>query len=379
MSSSRILTFQQALDKTQDIKRHLLLGNGFSIALFPDRFRYGSLLDEADFSAHPQARQAFDALGTTDFEVVIHALKQAVTLLPLYGGDATTRQTMTQHAEALKELLVQAIAGKHPERPSDITGSQYQSCRAFLAHFGGESRNLKPTGGKDLRGCYYSLNYDMLLYWTLLHAEVINWNSSDPLASIIETTEKIDHDDGFRAPDDDPDAAYVTWDGEEAHSQSVFYLHGALHLYDHGHELQKKCWERSGGIPLIDQIRLSLSEGRFPLFVSEGNSKGKYERIRHAGYLHKSLRSFAEICRNKTAVLFIFGHSLAENDAHILKQIEKGKVGCIYISLFGSPTEPYNKAIIQKAKSMQRARSERYPLEVNFYDAVSANVWGQAT
>jgi hypothetical protein len=71
---------------------------------------------------------------------------------------------------------------------------------------------------------------------------------------------------------------------KETHHQTIYFLHGGLHIYDYGHELQKKCWERSGGIPLVDQIRASLNEGRFPLFVSEGSSQGKFERIRHSAY-----------------------------------------------------------------------------------------------
>jgi hypothetical protein len=178
-------------------------------------------------------------LGTTDFEVVIQALRQAVSLLPLYSTDHNALDHMAQHAETLKELLVQAIAGRHPERPSDISEKQYLSCRQFLANFAGESRNLKPNGGKDLRAHIFTLNYDLLLYWTLLHDQVTDWNAADPLSSVIETTEALQHDDGFRAPDDDPAAAYVTWDGEENHYQNVYFLHGAVHLYDYGYELQK--------------------------------------------------------------------------------------------------------------------------------------------
>src|ERR1035438_2447842 len=100
-----VITFEEALAQTEDVKRHLLLGNGFSIALFPNRFSYGSLLDSVDFTAYPQAKLAFDALGTTDFEIVIQALRQAVTLLPIYGGDVAAKALMEQHAEALKELL----------------------------------------------------------------------------------------------------------------------------------------------------------------------------------------------------------------------------------------------------------------------------------
>jgi Domain of unknown function (DUF4917) len=371
------ITFTEALNITASTKRHLLLGNGFSISLFRDRFSYVSLLEKADFTALPESRKAFDLLGTTDFEVVIHALRQAIALFPLYSADSDARSRMEQHAESLKELLVQAIAGRHPERPSDVTEAQYLACRQFLAHFAGESRNLKSNRGKDLRGNIYTLNYDLLLYWTLLHDQVIDWNPAQPLASVMKFTEALQHDDGFRAPDDDPEAAYVTWDGEETHHQCIFFLHGGLHLYDYGHELQKKCWERSGGIPLVDQIRASLNEGRFPLFVSEGSSEGKFERIRHSAYLHKGLRSFAEICRTVGASLFIFGHSLASNDTHILKQIEKGKIGQIYISLYGNLASEVNRAIIARAQQMAAVRNESYPLEVQFFDAASANIWGQ--
>jgi hypothetical protein len=137
---SRIISFQQALQETTEIKRHLLLGNGFSIALFPDRFRYGSLLEMADFSDIPEAKHAFEVLDTTDFEVVVEALKHCTALLPLYSTDNVAAKKMASHAEALKEILVRAIAGRHPDRPSDINEAQYKACRAFLANFVGESR-----------------------------------------------------------------------------------------------------------------------------------------------------------------------------------------------------------------------------------------------
>lgn len=239
-----VMTFADALAESDGAKRHLLLGNGFSIALFPDRFRYVSLLEEADFSRSPEVREAFAVLGTTDFEVVINALRDAVTLLPLYSDDAALAERMIQHAELLKDLLVQAIAGRHPERPSDIAEAQYEACRAFLSHFVGEHRNRRNEGGKELRGKIYTVNYDLLLYWTLLHDEVIQWNAEDPLQSVLEPTEPLLHDDGFRAPALEPDAPYVTWEAEgAADSQNIHFLHGALHLYDYGPDLQKKCWE----------------------------------------------------------------------------------------------------------------------------------------
>ncbi len=370
-----ILTFAEALLQTETVKRHLLLGNGFSIALFPNRFRYGSLLDAVDFSNFPEVCLAFDALETTDFEVVIHALRQCTALLPLYAGNDVAQIRMGEHAEALKELLVQAIAGKHPERPSDVTEEQYRSCRRFLAHFSGDSRDLKNSGGKDLRGSLYSLNYDLLLYWTLLHNQIAIVDPQHPLQWQLEDTEPIEHNDGFLAPDDEPDAQYVTWDGEESHKQCVFFLHGALHIFDHGSEIQKKCWERSGGIPLVDQIRMALDEGRFPLFVSEGSSDGKFDRIRHSAYLHKGLRSFRANCDVKVASLFLFGHSLAESDAHILKQIQKGKCAHLFVSVYGDPTSTTNREIMARASRMVTLRDDRSPLNVQFFDAESAKIW----
>ena len=375
--SVELLTFDAALAQTVNMKRHLLLGNGFSIALFPDRFRYGSLLEEADFTGLIEARQAFDALTTTDFEAVIHALRQVIAVVPLYSPDTDVVNRISNQAEALKELLVQAIAGRHPERPSDITELQYVSCRTFLAHFAGEPRDRSRSGGKDLRGNIYSVNYDLLLYWVLLHDQITLTDPNDPWTFRAITMDPIQHDDGFRSPDEEPDAAYVAWDGEEAHQQNIHYLHGALHLYDYGHQLQKKCWERSGGIPLVNQIRDALNEGRFPLFVAEGNSKGKFERIRHSGYLHKALRSFRGNCDVKSATLFIFGHSLAENDVHIIDQIRKGKIQHVYISLHGDPQQPWNQQIIAQANDLGPFRPERYPLTVQFFDAASARVSGR--
>lgn len=168
---------------------------------------------------------------------------------------------------------------------------------------------------------------------------------------------------------------YVTWDAEAAHAQNINFLHGALHLFDYGAQLQKKCWERSGGTPLIDQIREALDEGRFPLFVSEGQSTGKLDRIRHSAYLAKSLRSFRGNCDQKKPALFIFGHSLAENDAHVLMQIEKGRCSQVFISLYGDPGNDTNRAIVARAELIQQRRNPRQPLELFFYDAESAHVW----
>src|SRR5690349_12619066 len=130
-------TFAEAIaDSEQFSKRHLLLGNGLSIACRADIFHYGSLFAQADFSSAPEVASAFDALGTQDFEATIRALENAARILPAYVSSGAAAPTkMLEHAAILKEILVQTIAGNHPHIPLDIPDEKFWACRRFLSHF----------------------------------------------------------------------------------------------------------------------------------------------------------------------------------------------------------------------------------------------------
>ena len=94
MSAPPILSYPDVLAET-DKRRHLLLGNGFSIACRPDLFRYDKLFDRADFSKLSRARKAFDRLNTTNFEAVIRALRN-FALLSDQIGRASCRERVLQ-------------------------------------------------------------------------------------------------------------------------------------------------------------------------------------------------------------------------------------------------------------------------------------------
>lgn len=335
-------TFQQAIGEAQRYnKRHALLGNGFSIACRPNIFTYGRLYEQADFSQiSPTAKFAFEALGTQDFERVIKALRDSAGIVKAYGGPTALASQLSQDADGLRELLVQTIASSHPAWPGDIEEAEYAACRSFLGYF----------------DTIYTLNYDLLLYWTKMHTPEV---------------ERHDSDDGFRTPEDDPEAAYVVWEPGQSRSQSIWFLHGALHVFDSGTEVQKYTWSKTG-IRLIDQIREALGRGYFPIFVSEGTSAEKYERIRHNDYLAKAYRSFESI----QGALFIYGHSLAENDDHYLRCIRKGKVSHLYVGLYGDPNSESNKFIVRRANQLSSGRRGKTALAVTYFDASSANVWG---
>lgn len=337
-----ILSFDEAIAASKS-NRHVLLGNGFSRALFNDIFAYDALFDAAkDQGVSRTALAAFEALKSRDFEVVMSALSSAAALIEVYSeNDRDIASMMLQDAEALREVLARTISANHPDRPNAITAEQFAACRSFLANF----RN------------YYTVNYDLLLYWAAM-----NDDSDVPLR----------FDDGFRTPDSG-EAEYVTWEVENTDQQNAHYLHGALHLFDAGAELQKYTWCNTG-LALIDQIRDALSHEKYPLYVAEGTSAEKKKRIVHSGYLHRSYRSFARI----GGALFIFGHSLAPNDNHILDLIARGRLQEIFVSLYGDPHDDANQSIIMRAKSIVQDHEERKgkSLKLRFYDASTARVWG---
>lgn len=341
-----ILSFEDSLARAGN-KRHLMLGNGFSVAIRPDIFRYGSLFEKADFSNFPEVKQTFDAIGSEDFEEAVQALERAALVLAAFTEDAPPiSKRMCECAAKIKDVLVQTIAGQHPERPGDITDQQYDACINFLRNF----RN----GTSD--GRIFTLNYDILLYWTLMYGM---------------DKKMISFDDGFRTDRDNADAGYVVWD-DSAHGQNVYYLHGALHLFDGGHELQKYTWGRTD-IALIDQTRSAIANNLFPLFVAEGSSQKKLDKIYHHGYLSKGLRSLNSI----KEPLFLYGVSLSQNDKHLINLVVKNtKIRKLFVSLFGSTESPGNKQTIAAALAASTRRGARHPLEVHFYDSESAKVWG---
>lgn len=339
-----LLTFREAIEDAAKRynKRHALFGNGFSIACRPNIFAYGKLYEQANFSKlSPTAKLAFEALNTQDFERVIKALRDAALILLAYKGDPALVAALRADADRLRELLVQTIAATHPAWPGEITEDEYLACRAFVGHF----------------DTVYTLNYDLLLYWVHMHTP----EGQSPAS-----------DDGFRTPEDDFDASYVVWEADQSHEQNMWFLHGALHVFDTGTEIQKYTWSKTG-VRLIDQIRDALQRNYFPLFVSEGTSDEKYERIRHSDYLAKAYRSFSSI----TGALFVYGFSFAENDAHFLRCIQRGKVSQLYVGLYGDPNSDGNKRIARQAENVSTGRRGNRALAVTYFDAKSANVWSK--
>lgn len=290
-------TFEKILPKLST-KPKLLLGNGFSIAYDSKRFSFTSLLDSAVengvIEKNSKIYKVFESLKTSDFEDVLRALEDTKRIVEVYESEEELQKALVKDVEELKKYLVAIVTNNHPAISSDITPEQKLSCGKFLNHF----------------DSIYTLNYDLLLYWTIMNEPQLHWVFTD----------------GFGEDENDPDRDFVIYNNTK--SFKLHYLHGALHLFDAWHELRKKTFVRTQ-VHLVTQIRESLDEWIYPVFVSEGTKEQKMTKITHSWYLNHCYKSLKSLPWNQDLV--IYGTNLKCNDEHILDAIISSNVKSIYI------------------------------------------------
>lgn len=324
--------------------RHLLLGNGFSIAC-DGIYSYPNLYERARPGMSERVMQVFEYLGTNNFEGVMRLLHDGSWLAIRYGADAPSNE-MREDLEQVKKSLVDAIAHTHLQRPNEVGDDRLSRCVQFLDPY----QNV------------FTVCYDLLLYWVAMHG-----------------LDKLKAQDGFRDDPEDRDATYCVFREHVGGDKGIFFIHGALHIYVAEGQVRKHTWTKSN-IPLIDGIQAAMNEGQFPLFVAEGDYRKKRDQILHNGYLDYC---FGKLSRIKSP-LVTFGFSFGDTDAHISKTIvECGDVAEIYVGLH-QPQSEAGQATRAAANRLSDAR-QRFikrggsgkPLKVHFFDAATCAVWGQ--
>lgn len=335
-----LLTFNEAL-KEATSKKHLLLGNGFSISWNRDIFNYRSLKNNAK-GLPDDILKLFDILNTADFEEVITAYEYASKVCDVYKIE----NKFQAKANKVREILIESIAQNHPDLPSKVTNDEFENCVNFLSNF----------------DSIYTLNYDMLLYWVTMRGKFREDDSSVKLTKIS---------DGFAYNDKE----FLNWDGNNFETH---YLHGALHIFETDELLKLNYKETS--IPLKNQfITLIKEKNKLPLFVAEGSSYKKLTKIRNSGYLTRCLNSLNKIGTMKSPhSVFSFGVSFSENDNHIIDCLAKNKCHNFYVSLYGDPKSKINKETIKRANkivSIRNSLKKKAPITLKFFSAESAKVW----
>ena len=332
------IAFQDALARTSDRRRHLLLGNGFSIAAWPD-FRYGALLGTVAGQA-PRIEALFARFQTVDFERVGRALLDARAVIAVHEGTEALSAVLAADYHDLRRLLVSAITRIHPAAPAQLK-NRFEACADFLEAFIGVAR--RPLAGK-----VFTTNYDLLLYWTL-----------------VRRMKGLAANDGFHGRP-------LTWEPQA--QQAIFYLHGALHLFERDGATRKLS------VPgrLVDTVGKRIEQDDVPLFISEGSSQEKRVRIAESAYLTAASESLAVACDDPEASLFVFGHSLRDEDEHIFEKIVEGRAPEVFVSVRAADPLEIQAQALKATELWVAKRRERGgpPLTVFGYNPAEAAPWG---
>ena len=342
ISSLRLLTFEEAMalaERAAD-KKHVLLGNGFSTGAHR-LFRYKSLYDQAckaGLSRHVQ--KVFDKFGTTNFEAVLQRLVEGDWLAKHYKLTKTLPGLdMLRDYARVRKALITALTISHPAFPSVIGDDKLAAAGQFLSRF----RNV------------FTVNYDLLLYWAVM--------AKKPYRS-----------DGFGKGVDTRDD-YCVFLPSRNPRRGMYFLHGGLHLYAFEGEVHKMV----SVTPLMEQVKEALDEKRYPLIVSEGDSRSKKSMIGASSYLSHCQQQFSRV----DGSLFVYGWSMSDEDAHIRQWIaENAKVRRLFVGIHGNPRSESNLQLVARARSIVARRKKilgaayvSNRLYVHFFDSRSAGVW----
>jgi hypothetical protein len=318
-------TFIEALKDTKKSERTLLIGNGFSIAQTKGSFSYANLLDESGITDDSPIRKVFASLDTVDFEEIIQSIEHAKIVVNAYG-ERSLFEKLSEDANSVREALISAIHKVHPNSYAAINIENLESCSAFL-------RNFKEV---------YTLNYDLLLYWVNLHGEIFA--------------------DGFGLGT--RNGNFLGPFNEKARCH-IYNVHGGLHLFPTKTREVQKLTAKSGY--LLDEIgNVVKHEKQFPIFVAEGSSEEKINKIRSVPYLH--------YCYNKLSrlrgSLIIVGHSASPRDSHIYDALFSSDLSEIYFCVH-NPTKNLHEIRERLAPFQTRNRD----ISVSFVDGDSVDIW----
>ncbi|WP_142524013.1 DUF4917 family protein [Raoultella ornithinolytica] len=311
----------------------ILLGNGASIAI-SQSFSYGSLLEHAQ-NTHQLSEDVyrlFDFFGTHDFELILRLVWQASNVnRSLRIPDAQTHQAY----QNVRECLIQAVRNVHPayDQISHHLPNMYQFLKGFDTIF--------------------SLNYDLLVYWTMTYG--------------LDIPDGHMFKDCFIRSMFDDDWRRFRERYRERSNTLVFYPHGSLALCRNRVEQEFKISNDGEGLleAILDEWR---SERVVPLFVSEGGMEQKISSIQNSYYLSTIYR---EVLKSQRSSLTLLGWGLGEHDLHLLHRMRGTGIQRVAVSVFRRDQVYCNYAY----QTIQDALAQLEPVQVDFFDSESPGCW----
>jgi hypothetical protein len=308
-------------------------------------FSYNALYKFVDQIQDQSLSKIFDIVKTKNFELVMQQLVNFCELIKAFDPKSDLLKTIEKASHNQKESLIKAINELHPDHVFKISDDECSNCAEFL----------KPY--MDNKGNIFSTNYDILLYWILMRSGLEN---SDGFGK-----DRLDDPDDPGTEMELSDELY--W-GRNRSSQCVFYLHGALPLFDTGIEVIKEQYD---GNYLLENIESRLDKGQYPIFVAAGDGYEKLNHIMHNRYLSYCYDSLSNI----DGSLVTFGFNFGDSDRHIIQAINKAwehnkdkefseKLWSVYIGVYSESDERH----INSLKHLFKPK-------ITLFDAKTANVW----
>ena len=322
-------------------QKHLLLGNGFSMAYDAKIFSYNALKRFIEEIDDDLLKKLFQIIKTKNFEVIMQQLDNFCQLAEEFSSDKRLKKKIQKASTVLKKSLIDAVKELHPEHVFKIPEEKSDSCAQFLNAF------------LQADGHIFTTNYDVLLYWVLMRNKGKIGSAVDGFGRVAEEGEDISSVD-------------LEW-GANKGSQNVHYLHGALPLFDAGVSVVKE--EYDGQNLLLEKIKSRIEKREYPIFVTAGNGKDKLTHILHNSYL--------AFCYDKLCILegslITYGFNFGQYDKHIIEAINIAakngkkifpKLLSVYIGVYSDADREHIESIKNKFKC-----------KVKMYDAKTAHIW----
>ena len=300
----------------------LLIGNGASMAVWHD-FYYDSLFDKAKSVAEKPLSQTelsvFEALGTRNFEHVLSALKTASKVNKALAINSASPR---KRYYAIKEALINCTQDIHI--PWRLMQPDTLACwHEELARY----------------ATVYCSNYDLLAPWAVMQAPKQFNDLFNASGSTFE----------------------LSAGAAKGKTTRMLYLHGALHLVRNQEGKARKITASEPTLLSNFAINHSISAlDDVPLFVSETSSDDKRKSIRQSDYLsfcHEQLMAHKD-------ALCIFGHSLSEQDQHLIDALRLAPLKTLCIAIY-----PRSEAFIRFQKNHYTALFAEKKLALRFFNS----------
>lgn len=351
MGINSLITYEEVIASLEAKRRpkHLLFGNGFSMAYSNDIFSYNALSNFIETTADPIIRNLFQRLNTKNFELIMQQLDNFCEIAGIFSEDEELVPKIKSASEKLKNGLIDAVKELHPEHVFKVPIEKSQSCMKFLQEY------------LSKQGLVFSTNYDLLLYWVLMRngAE----NAIDGFGRDLETEIDREH----YVPPEEREYSELRW-GKYKEKQTIHYLHGTLPIFDTGINIVKVEYDTEHY--LLQNVKERIAEKEYPIFVTAGNGKEKLTHIMHNKYLSFC---YERLC-NIQGSLITFGFNFGEYDTHIIDAINiaakmgkkvKEKLWSVYIGVYSE----YDLNHIHEIKN-------KFKCKVTPYNARTVDIWG---